>query len=294
MPAVNQPTAEVDVDDVLVQRLLAEQHPDLADLDLVLVASGWDNVMFRLGNDLAVRLPRRTVAATLIEHEQRWLPELAPLLPVPIPAPVRVGVPGAGYPWRWTVCQWLPGRMAATAHHLDGAGLVDDLAGFLDALHRPAPHDAPPNPVRGVPLRDRDESMRARAAQVAELIDSDAVLGMWESALALPPWSRAPVWLHGDLHPANVLVDERGRLAAVVDFGDITAGDPACDLAVAWMLFDEYERSSFRAAVGPDDATWDRARGWALQLAVAYVANSADNPVIAEVGRRTLAAVLGD
>ena len=292
VPASEQPAAEVDIDAGLVRRLLDEQHPDLASLDLELVAAGWDNVMFRLGRDFAVRLPRRQVAVPLIEHEQRWLPELAKRLPVPIPAPVRVGVAGCGYPWPWSVCPWLPGTMAATAV-LDELGVADDLARFLTALSTPAPADAPANPVRGVPLQERDESMRTRLAQVAELVDVVAVRAEWDRALRVQEWQGPPMWLHGDLHPANLLV-ERGRLSAVIDFGDITAGDPATDLLVAWTVLGPGARQRLRVAVDADEATWRRGRGWALLHGVACVSSSADNELIAAIGRRTVAEVLAD
>lgn len=291
------PAAEVDVDEALARRLLRDQHPDLAELDLTLLANGWDNVVFRLGDEYTVRLPRRQMAAVLVEHEQRWLPRLAPLLPLPVPAPVRTGVPAPGYPWRWSVCPWLPGRMAAEdpPDPLDDA--CDTLGRFVAALHQPAPPDAPPNPVRGVPLEARAEITEANIAALDGVtgVDPVRVRDEWRAALATPPWTGTPRWLHGDLHPANILVRD-GRLSAVVDFGDITAGDRATDLAVAWMLFPVAAlRDRFRNAVGDvDDATWQRSRGWALSLSLAYLANSADNAVIAGIGARTLTAVLGD
>jgi aminoglycoside phosphotransferase (APT) family kinase protein len=290
------PAAEVDVDVDLVRRLLVAQFPDLleGDPEIRPVAFGWDNVIVRLGDDLVVRLPRRQQAAELVVHEQRWLAQLAPALPLPVPAPVRCGVPGEGYPWPWTVCPWLEGAIAATTPPDDQAEAAGALAGFLAALHRPAPADAPVNPYRGGPLAERDPFVRERAAALdGALCDATEVVPRWEAALAAPPHGGPPVWLHGDLHPANLLV-AGGRLSAVIDFGDLTAGDPATDLAVAWMLFDASERSLLRRLTGADDATWRRARGWAIHLSLAYLANSADHPVIAGVGRRTLAAVLGD
>jgi aminoglycoside phosphotransferase (APT) family kinase protein len=275
-----------------VQALLAEQFPDLADLELTELAYGWDNAMFRLGDELTVRLPRRALAARLVEHEQRWLPTLAPRLPLPIPAPVRSGRPGAEYPWSWSVCPWLPGVVASRAAPDDPVEAAETLGRFLAALHQEAPIDAPPNPFRGVPLAQRDEVTRQRADQVASLVDRGAVIACWSELAATPPWSGSPLWLHGDLHPANVLVDA-GRIAAIIDFGDITAGDPATDLAVAWMLLPETARSRFRTAAGViDDDTWARARGWALSLGLAYVASSADNPMFSRLGQRVVAAAL--
>lgn len=294
MPAEDMPSAEVDVGVDVVRTLLAEQFPDLAELELVELAYGWDNAIFRLGDDLTVRLPRRALAAQLVEHEQRWLPTLATRLPLPIPAPLRAGRPGAGYPWSWSVCPWLPGVIAARTAPADPFEAARTLGGFLAALHHPAPSDAPANPYRGVPLAERDDVTRERVQQLADLVDAPAVLARWSDLASSPTWDAPPLWLHGDLHPANVLVDD-GRVSAVIDFGDITAGDPATDLAVAWMLFPSEARPTFRAAAGDiDDDTWARACAWALSLALAYLASSADNPMFARLGERVLAEVLAD
>lgn len=292
MPTEGMPAAEIDVDEPLVAALLAEQHPDLAALPLVSVASGWDNVLVRLGDDLAVRLPRRRAGAPLVENEQRWLPGLARHLPLPVPAPVRVGLPGCGYPWAWSVCPWFPGEIAASVPAFDTTAAARALGRFLSALHTPAPLDAPPNPYRGVPLIERDAGVSQYVAQLSDVIDGTAVLALWNELVATPAWAGPPMWLHGDLHPANLLVHE-GALSAVIDFGDITAGDPATDLSAAWMMFSPGERSTFRNSAGAvDDSTWARARGWALALSLAYLARSADNPLMERVGWRTLDAVL--
>jgi aminoglycoside phosphotransferase (APT) family kinase protein len=291
MPAADMPAAEVDVGPGLVRSLLDEQHPDLASLPLELIANGWDNVIFRLGDELVVRLPRREAAAALIESEQRWLPDLAARLPLPIPSPVRVGAPGAGYPWRWTLARWLDGVVATDAELVDPEADAVVLGGFLAALHRPAPIDAPANPYRGVHLTDRDSSVRAAVDLLEGAVDSDVVLSMWSDACDAAQWGHAPVWVHGDLHPGNVLVRD-GRLSAVIDFGDLTSGDPATDLAVAWMLLPPSARAALRSAAGDvDDDTWQRARGWALLFGVVISANSADNPAFAQLGARILAAV---
>lgn len=293
MTVANTPEAEVRIDEGLARRLLADQHPDLAGLPLRPLASGWDNVLFRLGDELTVRLPRRVVAAALVEHEQRWLPELARHLPVAVPAPVRVGRAARGYPWSWSVCPWLMGEVAATAP-FDADEVAVALGRFLGALNRPAPADAPTNEFRGVPLATRDERTRATVGAVGSLVDGAAVLDLWERCLAAPVWSGRPVWVHGDLHPLNVLVHER-RLAAVIDFGDLTAGDPATDLAIGWTLFDPPARARFRAAAEyVDDDTWMRARGWALALGLAYLAGSADNPPLHAIGVRSVTAALAD
>lgn len=293
MPTGARPPAEVDVSGELVRRLLADQHADLAGLPLARVASGWDNVLFRLGDDLVVRLPRRAVAAGLVGHEQRWLPELAPRLPVPVPVPVRVGHPACGYPWPWSVCPWLDGVPALDAPPFDAPALARDLGGFLGALHHPAPPDAPANPYRGVRLAERDAAVRERAHRLGDVVDRPAVLSCWEALAALPPWAGPPVWLHGDLHPGNVLV-RAGRLAAVIDFGDLTAGDPAVDLAVAWSLLPPGARPVLRAAAAPVDVpTWGRARGWALALGLAYLDGSAGDAAMTALGRRSVDAALG-
>jgi aminoglycoside phosphotransferase (APT) family kinase protein len=286
------PGAEVGIDAALVGALLREQHPDLATLDLGASVSGWDNVMYRLGDELVVRLPRRALAAALIEHEQRWLPELAARLPLPTSAPVRNGRPGHGYPWPWSVCRWLPGKSAAVQPPADAERTAEVLGRFLAAMHQPAPSDHPVNPYRGVPLADRSVITCERVDQLGETIDRVAVRSLWDDLVAAPAWDGPPLWLHGDLHPANLVVRD-GQLSGVVDFGDLTGGDPATDLSVAWMLLPTDARAVLRTYAGHlDDATWARARGWALALAVAILASSADNPVMRAVGRRTLDAVL--
>jgi len=294
MPADIMPGAEIEIGAPLVRSLLAEQCPDLAGLELVEIASGWDNVVFRLGEELSVRLPRRALAARLIEHEQRWLPALARTLPLPVPSPVRSGRPGPGYPWSWSVCRWLPGTSATRTPPDDPLEAAEALGAFLSALHREAPADAPVNPYRGVALDQREAIVLQRAAQLADLIDAEAVVGCWTELASTPRWRAPPVWLPGDLHPANVLVHD-GRVSAVIDFGDLTSGDPATDLAVAWMMFPAGARPAFRAAAGGrDDATWLRARAWALSMALAYLARSADNPMFARLGAEVLRAVLAD
>ena len=292
------PAAEVEVSAGLVRRLLAAGHPDLAQLPVTVLANGWDNVLCRIGPDLIARLPRRAAAVRLIRHELTWLPVLAPRLPLPVPAPVRAGQPGPGYPWPWSIVPFLPGRAASLEPPADPRDAAVSLGRFLAALHAPAPPDAPANPSRGIPLAQRQETLAQNLDAVAARVNRVAVLAAWEAALAAPAWAGPPVWLHGDLHPGNILVHQ-GRLSGVIDFGDVTAGDPAADLSVAWMLLPAGHHEAFRAAYaaasqhGGPGSLWHRARGWALVLGLVFLAHSADNPELDGVGQRTLRAVLG-
>lgn len=275
------PLHEVEVTADLVRRLLREQHPDLASLPLRAVAAGWDNALFRLGDDLLVRLPLRQLAAPLVEHEQRWLPVLAPDMPLPIPVPVRAGRPGAGFPWRWSVLPWFDGTGAETTPVISRTAWAGSLAAALAALHRPAPAHAPVNPYRGVPLATRADVIGARLAASS---DSGLLLTAWHAGLAAPAWDGPALWLHGDPHPGNLVVRD-GALAAIVDFGDLTSGDPASDLATAWLTFDPAGRAAFRAALPYDEATWVRARAWAAALVPVLRAHPAELPLLDAAGR---------
>ena len=267
----------------LVRRLVRSQHPDLGERELRLVANGWDNDLYRLGDDLVVRLPRRKVAVPLIANEQRWLPSIAERVSVAVPTPVRVGVASDEFPWPWTITPWFEGTIASKLSVEAHDSLASDLAGFVRQLHTPAPADAPANPFRGVPLAEREIAFRDRLA--SGLVPRiDEVERAWQYALGAEPWSGPPVWLHGDLHPANILTRD-GRLAAVLDFGDLTSGDPATDLATAWLTLDRDGRAEFRASLDYYDRdTWQRATGWALLLAGAFLANSLDSPAMLEIG----------
>lgn len=287
MPA-GKPDAELAIDENLVRRLLIEQHPDLADLPLNHLDSGWDNVMYRLGDRLTVRVPRRRIAAQLLVNEQTWLPGIAERLPVPIPTPVRLGQPTEIYPWHWSVLPWFDG-VCADVERLDSSQ-ADRFAEFLLALHTPAPEDAPKNPVRGIPLEVRQANTQERLSRVKSRTDliSPPLELLWEHAVAAPLTTDAK-WLHGDLHALNVLVSD-GQLSAVIDWGDVTSGDVATDLAGIWALFDDpCDRERIIDLYQPDAATLERARGWAFLFGVVLLDSGLiNNPRTTASGRQML------
>jgi aminoglycoside phosphotransferase (APT) family kinase protein len=284
------PAAEVEIDASQARQLLAAQHPDLADLPIVSIASGWDNQLLRLGHKLALRFPRRQLAAQLILNEQRWLPHLKERLPVAIPAPVRIGVAQFKYPWAWSVTPWIEGEAADLAP--PDANQGERLAAFFEALHKPAPADAPHNPYRSVPLSERAEVFADRQAKLqgkTAVLDR-RVQALWKDALAAAN-DTAPTWIHGDLHPRNVLV-EKGCLTGVIDWGDMARGDRACDLAAVWMLLPQLasRRRAIAACRAVSDATWRRARGWALLFAVILLSSGLiDDARMAAIAERTIA-----
>lgn len=314
----NRPAAEVLVTADLVRELLREQHPDLAGLPLKVVAEGWDNFIFRLGTELAVRLPRREVAAELARNEQRWLPRLLSDRPDAGPqaqaeaqmqasalrfaaAPVRSGEPSSSYPWHWSITSWVEGTVAAHTPFGDRTPAAEELADFVLAFQQPAPEDAPHNPVRGGALRDRDSALQQRLAALdlptADLPAAE-LLTLWQELRDQPAWDGPALWLHGDLHAANLVLGTRRDLAAVLDFGDLGSGDPATDLAAAWLVFDRYGRRVFQnrinAARPTSDATWQRARGWALCIGAAMAVHSDDDSVFQTMGHQVLHSVLVD
>ncbi|MHB1295296.1 MAG: aminoglycoside phosphotransferase family protein [Anaerolineae bacterium] len=299
MPAVRMHPDEVETDAALVRRLLATQFPHWADLPIRRVPStGTDNAIYRLGDDLAARLPRIHWAAELVHKEWQWLPRLAPHLPLTIPVPLAKGVPGEGYPWHWSVTPWLPGENATVERLADPHQAAKDLAGFILALEAIAVADGPPagplNFNRGVPLTARDAATRGCIAEVSDLFDPAELTAAWDAALQAPAWQRPPVWIHGDLQSGNLLAVD-GRLSAVIDFGCLGVGDPAAELIVAWNLFPAEARGVFRAALGFDDATWARGRGWALSVAlVALPYYRHTNPTLAVMSRRTIEEVLAE
>ncbi|MDQ0900759.1 aminoglycoside phosphotransferase family protein [Paenibacillus sp. V4I7] len=288
---------EIVIDLALVKRLIAAQFPQWADHRIQPVESaGTDNTIYRLGEDMTVRLPRVEWAIAQVEKEHRWLPKLAPLTPLSIPTPLAMGMPAEGYPCRWSVYRWLEGENATIGRIDNPHQAATALGQFVAALQRidPAggPAPGPHNSGRGVPLAMRDASVRNAIATLNNMLDTDVATAAWEAALQAPVWQGKAVWLHGDLHPGNLLV-EQGRLTAVIDFGTLGVGDPACDLMVAWTLLSAENRDLFRAALTVDDATWARGRGWALSfglIAFAYYLDT--NPVLAAISRRAIDEVL--
>jgi len=259
---------EIDIDATLAARLVAAQFPQWAELPLRPVEpAGTDNAIFRLGDTLTIHLPRIRWAITQPEKEHEWLPTLAPHLSLAIPVPLALGEPAHGYPWRWSVCTWLPGDIATPDRLGHPHETAADLARFLLEIQAIDPAGGPPPDGRGEPLATRDEATRDSIAKLGDTIDARRVEAAWEAALGAPEWSRPAVWIHGDLDARNLLATDR-RLSGVLDFGALAVGDPAADIMVAWKMFGAGDRTHFRNLLDVDDATWLRAQGWVLSQAV--------------------------
>lgn len=259
---------QVEVGLDLAVHLLTTQFPHWAHLGIAPIKSaGTDNALFSLGDDMVIRIPRATWATQQVDKEQKWLPRLAPGLPLPIPVPLAQGRPDETYPWAWSVYRWLDGEDVQAGALDDLNQAARDLAGFIKALQRidpsGGPHSGKRNNYRGVALAVLDPTVRRSIAALENLIDTSAASRAWEVALEAPPWQEAPVWVHGDLHGGNLLISD-GRISGVIDWGLAGVGDPACDLIVAWNLLTGESRDIFRAEVSVDEATWARGRGWAL------------------------------
>jgi aminoglycoside phosphotransferase (APT) family kinase protein len=290
---------EREIDKALASRLVVEQYPQWAHLPLEPVLSaGTDNAIYRLGHRMAVRLPRRADAAKQVEKESLWLPRLASHLPLAVPVPLGLGLPVPDYPFHWSVCRWLAGENAVIGAIADLQDAAVTLAQFVGSLHDIDPSDGPPpgphNFYRGAYLTSRDVQTRSAIENLHGIIDTYALTRVWDAALRIEPWCKPPVWIHGDLHAGNLLV-ENGRLAAVIDFGGLGVGDPACDLMVGWTLLSSEARSRFRSALAVDAATWARGRAWALSVAIValpYYLHT--NPVLVSISRRAIREVLAD
>lgn len=288
----------VEIDVSLVERLVAEQFPRWADLPIRPVASsGWDNRTFHLGHDMSVRLPSAEHYVAQVEKEHRFLPQLGAQLPLPIPVPLVLGRPGGGYPWPWSVYRWIEGETAKRERIVDMVRFAEDLADFLIALWKIDAADGPPagqhNFYRGGSLAVYDGETRRSIDRLADEIDVPLITGIWERALA-SAWDRRPVWVHGDIAEGNLLVRD-GRLSAVIDFGSSGTGDPACDLVIAWTLFDAPARRAFRKRVALDAQTWERARGWCLWKALITVAGEpGTNPLVVDQHRGWIERIVSD
>lgn len=284
------------IDQALVRRLIASQFPQWAELRVRPVAlDGWDNRTFRLGEALSVRLPSAAHYALQVEKEQRYLPRLAPHLPLPIPTPVAMGRPDADYQWPWSVYRWIDGEPATVGHVDDMEAFAATLADFLNALRRVDGQNGPPpgahNFHRGGSLRVYDNETRQAIAALRSRINVDAATAAWEAALSAD-WHGPSVWVHGDVAAGNLLLRE-GTLSAVIDFGSSAVGDPACDLSIAWTFFSGKGRAMFQRLVDADDAMWRRGLGWTLWKALIVCAGllyeSKQNRVVQDAWR-----VLGD
>jgi len=285
---------EVDTRASLVRALLRAQFPQWAELPVARVDSaGTSNAMYRLGGDLVVRLPRIAGADDDVAKEHRWLPRLAPALPVAVPVPLGKGAPGEGYPWHWSVYRWLDGENPTVGRIAEPVLLARDLAEFTAALHGIDPTDGPPS-YRSEPLATRDAGTRAAIEKVRGLIDTDAATAVWNATLRAPAWPGPPVWIHADLQPGNLLT-VRGELSAVIDFGCLGLGDPAVDLIAAWYLLPADARGVLRAGADADDASWARGRGWALSIALNELWYYREtNPAMAGIARYVIDQVLAD
>lgn len=286
------------IDAALVRRLIAAQFPQWSDLPVTPVeVDGWDNRTYRLGTDLTVRLPTAEHYVPAVAKEHRWLPVLAPSLPVPVPESLAKGVPGEGYPFEWSVRRWLDGRTASEYTIDDLPGFAVSIAEFILALQRIDASDGPRAGAhsfyRGAAPGHYDDETRRALAALTGRIDTRRAAAVWEAALATT-WQGAPTWFHGDIAHGNLLV-RNGKLAAVIDFGTSGVGDPACDLVIAWTMFHGESREAFRATVGQDAGTWARARGWALWKALIGLADDIDvNPELAAVQCRVIDEVVAD
>jgi aminoglycoside phosphotransferase (APT) family kinase protein len=290
---------EVHTDVPLVRSLLETQFPQWADFFLERVQSaGTDNALYRLGDDKVVRLPRIVWVVGQMDREQYWLPRLAPNLPLAIPEPLAKGIPDESYPWEWSVYKWLEGQNLTIEEFADPQQAAIDLGQFILALQKIDATDGPPpgqyNSFRGVPLAMRDTLTTEAIGALQDTIDTETVKAVWETALEVPEWQEPQVWIHGDLQSGNFLIVD-GQLSAVIDFGCLGVGDPACDVMAAWMFLDGDTRPVFREVLQVDEATSLRGRGWVLSaglIALPYYQSS--NPMLAEIARRAIDEAIAD
>lgn len=283
---------EITIDVALVHSLITEQFPQWAHLPLSYVpSSGTDHALYRLGSDMAIRLPRVPYAAQQIDKEFEWLPKLAQYLSLAIPTPFAKGMPTRRYPYPWLIMKWLEGKNGTetTFDRIDAAKKLGQFINELksvDTTHAPQSH-------RNKPLYTYDAEVRTAISQATDMIDTTAVTVAWNQALNAPAWNEIPVWIHSDLHAGNILVND-SKLTAVIDFGLAGLGDPACDIAVAWTLLDVATRKLFRSIATVDDATWERSKGWALRFVGAIPYYKHTNPPLIKIALHTINQILMD
>ena len=290
---------KADITQELVSRLVASQFPHWAELPVRPVdVDGWDNATFRLGERMSVRLPSSQAYVEQVEKEHRWLPILAPRLPLQIPEPLAKGEPGCGFPRPWSVYGWREGQTAAAAKVANLPEFAADLAGFLAALYKVDPSGGPlpgtHNFFRGGSPAYYDAETRTALAALHGQIDTGLAAEVWEEALAAR-WDGPPVWFHGDAQPGNLLLDASGRLSAVIDFGTSGIGDPACDTTIAWTFLSGESQRVFKERLPADAATWARGRGWAIWKAMIVLVRALDtDPDEAEFTRNVIGEIIAD
>ena len=272
------------IDESLVKKLISTQFPEWKDLPIQKVASsGWDNKTFHLGGNMTVRLPSAAEYELQVEKEHRWLPKLGPFFSLAIPEPIAMGEPGDGYPWKWSIYRWIEGDSAASTKIADQCRFANDLAQFLAALQKIDAAEGPTPGLhsfhRGGALKVYDDETRRSLEGLKGKIDTKTATEMWEEAIAID-WVRAPVWVHGDISAGNLLVKD-GKLHAVIDFGQLAIGDPACDMQIAWTMFEGKSRQIFQKSLQLDIETWNRGRAWTLWKAL-VVAAGFTNPTNTE------------
>ena len=289
---------KLNIDADLVAALLRAQFPQWADLPVQPVRqSGWDNRTFRVGADLLARLPSAEIYVPQVDKEQTWLSRLAPHLPLPIPEPVGRGAPGLNYPWPWSVYRWIDGEVVSSSHPINDLSLATAAAMFLRALQQIKATDGPPpgkhNFFRGGRLTAYDGEARAALSRLTDAFDRSEIAAIWSDAISTE-WTATPVWLHGDFAPGNLLIRD-GKLSAVIDFGCMAVGDPACDGAIAWTSFTPAAREAFRKALAWDPATWRRGRGWALWKALILATGLVEGPAHDRaISTRVLSDIIAD
>ena len=291
-------TDNIKIDVALVQQLIKKQYPEWATLTIRPVEfSGWDNRTFHLGDEMLVRMPSNAEYALQVEKEQRWLPKLASELPLPIPTPLALGIPSTEYPWHWSIYGWIEGQSAASTPIKNLKDFAAALAHFLVALEKidstGGPLAGPHSFYRGGPLLTYDAETRKALDVLKDTIDVNTASEVWDTALTTN-WHGSPVWIHGDISVGNLLVKD-GKLSAVIDFGQLAVGDPACDLAISWTLFKDESREAFRSSLNLDADTWARGRAWTLWKALICAANLTNsNAVEGKHALRIIDEVLAD